>query len=315
MTSLKRTFGFVGLVLFLLLGPVFAASAATVPSPDPQTPTPSTPRDFYNAGTEKLQQGKLREAEAFLESVLASQHESLQPPALYNLGHVRFRQGIEELKKGPAAGPTAARGHAAAQAAEDAIKAASDALAGDDVQTMVEAYLRGRGARKELKTAIQAVKQAMEIHGTALGKWQRSSSDFRSTSELNPADTEARQNADGVDRRIAKLIDALRQLQQAAGAMGQKGQELGEKLKQLRGRIPAPNMPPGAAGDDDEDEDLPKGPEPGQKEASSKDGQEMNLSPEQAGWLLDAFKLDTERRLPMGTKDTADPKARSRPTW
>jgi hypothetical protein len=41
----------------------------------------------------------------------------------------------------------------------------------------------------------------------------------------------------------------------------------------------------------------------------------MNLSPEQAGWLLEGFKLDSERRLPMGQKDTAEPKSRSRPTW
>ncbi len=26
----------------------------------------------------------------------------------------------------------------------------------------------------------------------------------------------------------------------------------------------------------------------------------MTLSPEQAGWLLDAYQLDSERRLPMG---------------
>jgi tetratricopeptide (TPR) repeat protein len=305
--------GFVVLWVFAL-GVVSSLGTPTAPVENQALP-PSTPRDFYNAGTQKLREGKLREAEAFLENVLASQRESLQPPALYNLGHVRFRQGVEELKKGPAAGATARRSQEATEGAEDAIKAADDALAGDEVRSMVEAYLRGRGMRKELKSVIKAVKQAMETHGTALAKWQRASGDFKSTVELNPADTEARQNAEAVDRRIAKLIDSIRELQQAAAAMGQKGQELGDKLKQLKGRIPAPNMPPGAPGDDEEDEDQPKGPEPGQKEAPSKEGREINPSPEEAGWLLDSFKLDTERRLPMGTKDTADPKAPSRRTW
>ena len=62
----------------------------------PAAAPPVTPRQFFNAGTQKLSEGKLREAEAFLESTLASQQARLQPPALYNLGHVRFRQGTEE---------------------------------------------------------------------------------------------------------------------------------------------------------------------------------------------------------------------------
>jgi hypothetical protein len=41
----------------------------------------------------------------------------------------------------------------------------------------------------------------------------------------------------------------------------------------------------------------------------------MDLSPEMAGWLLDSFKLDTERRLPMGGNEPAEPKDRKRPTW
>src|SRR5438477_9558039 len=78
-----------------------ASTNAPVASP------PVTPRQFFNAGTQKLGEGKLSEAESFLESTLASQKPTLQPPALYNLGHVRFRQGTEALKKSLAAGPAA----------------------------------------------------------------------------------------------------------------------------------------------------------------------------------------------------------------
>jgi Tfp pilus assembly protein PilF len=62
----------------------------------PDSAPPATPREFYNAGARQLHAGKLREAEASLESALASQDQRLQPPALYNLGLVRFRQGIEQ---------------------------------------------------------------------------------------------------------------------------------------------------------------------------------------------------------------------------
>lgn len=301
-----------GAAVLSLAIPTLAANSG---DPKVQATAPVTPREFFNAGTAKLREGKLREAEAFLESALAAQRENLQPPALYNLGHVRFSQGVEELKKGPGGASSAARGRAAAQDADEAIHSAEEALASNDVQKMVAAYMRGRGVRKELKAATKAVKQAMQTHGTALSRWQRSEGDFKSTVELKPSDTDARQNADIVDRFIAKLIDTIRELQQAAGAMGQKNPDLGDKLKQLKGKIPAPDMPPGAAGDEEEDEDFPKGPEPGEKEGPTRQGEEMTLSPEQAGWLLDAFRLDSERRLPMGQNETGEPQNPNRPTW
>jgi hypothetical protein len=290
---------------------VSTLTAFTAPEPAP----PDSPREFFNAGTRQLAAGKLREAEASLETALASQDQRLQPAALYNVGFVRFRQGIEELKKGPAAKPTAARGQAAMQQADTAVRQAEEALAGNDVQVMVAAYLRGRGTRKELKAATEAVRRALKVYGTALTKWERSSGDFKSASELNKADTDARQNAEVLDRCIAKLIDSVREMQQTANGMGDKKQQLGDLMKQLKGRIPAPDMPPGAAGDEEEDEEQPGGPKPDQEEGPTKEGKEMNLSPEQAGWLLEGYKLDSERRLPMGGDLPSQPRDRSRPTW
>src|SRR5689334_24509675 len=89
------------LTIFLLsVGTIARATVQPTLNSDPSV-APSTPQELFNAGTRKLQAGKLREAEAFLESSLSSQSEQLQPRALYNLGHVRFGQGVEELKKGP----------------------------------------------------------------------------------------------------------------------------------------------------------------------------------------------------------------------
>jgi len=110
-------------------------------------------------------------------------------------------------------------------------------------------------------------------------------------------------------------VDSLREMQQCQNGMGDKSRELGEELQKLKGRIPAPNMPPGAAGDEDEEDDFPMGPKRGEKEGPTKEGEQMALSPEQAGWLLEGFKLDSDRRLPMGQRETGQPKDRSRPTW
>lgn len=304
-----------GLALVLLSISALAASNPA-PPPAPEPPPPTTPLGFYNAGTEKLNQGKLREAEAFLESALASQVERLQPPALYNLGHVRFRQGVEALKKGPAASNTLEGSRRTVQTADSAIQQADAALAGNDLDALVASYLRGRGARKELKAATAAVKQALQTHRATLSAWQRSSDDFKSSVELKPTDTAASSNAEVVDRCIAKLVDTIRQLEQMAQALGQKQKELGEKVQKMKGRIPAQNMPPGAPGDDeDDDQEQPFGPKPGQEEGPTRDGEEMRLSPEQAGWLLNGYKLDSERRLPMGGDQQAQPKSRNRPTW
>jgi hypothetical protein len=262
-----------------------------------------------------LIEGKLREAEASLQTALASQIEQLQPPTLYNLGHVRFALGLDELKKGPSARHTSARGRAASQSADDAVRDADEALASDDIQKMVASYMHGRGVRKDLKAAVQAVRNALRSYGTALSKWQRSSGDFKSTVELNRSDINAQENADTVDRLIAKLIDSIKEMEQLASTMGNKSDDLKEKLKQLKGRIPAPDMPPGAAGDEEDEEETPNGQKPEQKEAAGKQGEEMTLSPEEAGWLLNGFKLDSEHRLPMSQESTAQPKDKSGRTW
>jgi len=274
---------------------------------------PETPRELFNEGTKLLQQTNLWRAEYCFEKALSSQAEKFQSPSLYNLGHVRFTQGSDELKKAPAPSATAEHGRAASQRASDAIRAADEALANSTVDKLVASYLHGRGARKELKAAIKAVKAALQVYGKTLNKWERSSGDFKSALELNQADNDARHNADVVDRSIAKLVDRIQQLQQMAAAMGKQEQELGEKMKQMKGKIPAPDMPPGGAGEEEEDEDFPNGKEPGQKEEGpTKEGGEIPLTPEQASWLLEAFGSG---RLLLPVEPTKGGNPRAKDPW
>src|SRR5205807_1116172 len=158
-------------------------------------------------------------------------------------------------KKTPPAGQTAGAARGVAQQADEATRQADDALKANEVDQLLAAYIRGRGQRKQLKAATEAVRRALGVHGTALRKWERAWGDFKSAVELNPSDADAQHNAEVMDRSIAKLIDSLRELQQAAAMLGDKSQQLGEKLKQLKGKIPASQMPPGAAGDDEDDEE------------------------------------------------------------
>ena len=180
---------------------------------------------------------------------------------------------------------------------------------------MVAAYQRGRGAKKELKAATKAVKAAMEVCGNTLLKWQRAAGDFQSAAELNPADKDAAKNADVVNRHIARLIDQIREMQQAMAQMQQAGKQLGEKMEQLKGRIPAPDAPPGGKGEEEEEEEEAGGMRPEMQESPGKTGEERNMSPEEAGQLLNGLKRDADRKLPMNQGEEGKPRDPKRPNW
>ncbi|EEF57922.1 hypothetical protein [Pedosphaera parvula] len=304
----------------LLIIAVFALSTMAASTGGGDSDTQETARQLYNNGTEKLRDGKLREAESYLQSAVASQNEKVQGPALYNLGHVRFKTGLEELKKSPEGSSAGPRSSQALDTGSGAIKALDEALVSDDVKAMVAAYQRGRGARKELKGATDAVKRAMQTYGSVLTKWQRASGDFKSTAEMNSADKDAQTNAELVDRSIAKLVDTQQMMMQNQGQMDKQKQELRDKMKKLKGKLPQEMAPPGGPGgdedDDDEDDKKPKEPKAGMEEGPSKDGKERQLTPEEAERLLGMLKLDGNRKLPLGMKETGEKKEdRKRKDW
>jgi tetratricopeptide (TPR) repeat protein len=279
---------------------------------------PVTARDFYNAGTRLLAAKKYADAEKMFQSALTTQDERVQPPAIYNLGHTRFADGAELLKKGPDEQKASAQGGAAMAEGDQAIRHAESALAENNLDRMISAYFEGRGARHDLRAAEKAVQAAMETYGKTLQKWQRAADDFKSAAELNPADTNATRNAEIVEQGIAKLVDSLRKMQAMMGAMGQKRQDLGKMLSKLKGSIPAPNAPPGPNGEDD-DEDEGKQPESlaGQKENAARQGAEMQIpvSPDRAGQILDGLGLDGTRRLSMSDKEGKPPGDRKGRNW
>ena len=131
--------------MLLLIGQSAQASQET------NFPAPVSARDFYNAGARLLAATNFVDAEKMFESALAAQDERVQPPALYNLGHTRFGEGAELLKKGPDAQKVSAQGTAALKAGDHALRSAESALAETNLDQMVAAYLEGRGARHEVR--------------------------------------------------------------------------------------------------------------------------------------------------------------------
>ena len=277
-----------------------------------------SPRDFFNNVTQQLHTNKLRDAESTLQIAIASNDERVQSPALYNLGQVRFRQGVEALKEAPKPEPAVARGDAATNRAEVAIQAADAALAANDEYAIVRAYMQGKGARKELKAASEAVRKALEAHGTVLRRWQRASGDFKSAEELRPSFEDAKFNANVVDRCIAALVDKQEMMMKSSQCMGGKKKDLKQRMDALKKKMPDGAMKQDDGEEEDDDEDSkkpPKEPKAGDQEKDNKEGKRMELTWEEAVRLLDSLKLDGNRKLPMGDKETGTPKDRRGKDW
>jgi tetratricopeptide (TPR) repeat protein len=287
--------------------PVFAAD---------ETNAPAKARDLYNEGTKLLAAKKYADAERALAAALAAQDARVQPPAMFNLGHVRFADGLAIKDKGPDAQKVTAQANAALAAGENAIRSGEASLVDNQMDKMVSAYLEGRGARHDLRAAEKAVKLAMDMYGKTLIRWQRADDDFKGVAEMNPADTNAVYNSKVVEQAIAKLVDSLRQMQQMAGMMAGQKQQLDKTLGKLKGKIPAPDAPPGGKGDDDEDEgdgggqgDVKPESLTGKEENAGRDGNEIQvpLSPDQAVQMLDGLPVDAGRRLPIGGDQQGEP--------
>jgi hypothetical protein len=302
------------LILWLLLAG--AVDARVLAADETNAPVLVTARDFYNEGAKLLAAKKLADAERMFKSSLGAQDENIQPSAMYNLGHVRFADGLDIFKKGPDVQTVADQGKAALAATESAIQAGEGALVDNQMDKMVAAYIEGRGARRELRAAERAVKAALEVYGKTLTRWQRADDDFKGTAELNPTDANATHNAEVVEQDIAKLVDLIQKMQEMAGQMAGQQQQLGQTLSKLKGQIPAPNAPPGGKGDDDDEPgdgggqgDVKPESLAGKEENAGREGAEIQipLSREQAAQMLNALPVDGSRRLPLGGDQEGQP--------
>lgn len=295
--------------LILFIAGMLRTSAATNDPPEPQNA-----REFYNVGTQQLTNDNFRLAESYLQTAVASNDPRIQPVALFNLGHTRFRQGIEALKE-INSGQVQQRTEATFGTINGALVAGSNALASNNMDEIIAAYRHGRGARKDLKSTTLAIKKAMETHSSVLLKWERASGDFKSAFELKPSDTAAKTNGEFVDANIAQLIDMLQREQNSSMFLKGDSEKIKNMMAELKKRLPKDSEEAKDDGGDEEENDKPKEPRKGDQEAPAQEGKEKQMDREEAMRLIESLKLDSNRKLPLGMEQTGTPKNNNGRNW
>jgi len=276
-------------------------------------------RELHNRGTERLKEGDLTSAEEALRASLALDIDELRPPALHNLGHVRFGRGRTALGGKTSADIselTIARSYLEAADADisdmkDQIELLDKAKAEKrepDYVPATAALGSGIGTYRTIKKLIPKEEAMVAKRNSIIASWTRSVGDFRGALELDATDTQAKANAETIE----ELLRALRLETQALGetieAQRKKLEELRDVIKELAKRIPDENLPQSAQGDDDDDENFlpperqkPNNGKGGQKK--SREGDEQKMTEQEARGSLEGLKNEFGRKMPAGQKD------------
>jgi Ca-activated chloride channel family protein len=252
-------------------------------------------RTLFNLGTSRLLAGQWREAENVLNAAVNANDPSIQPLALYNLGHVRFHAGQEMLKNVPHSDDLEAQGDQAIQAAGPVVKAADTALAGGDLRAAASAYRSVNSSLRSLKKLLDTIQGAVDSDGAALQRWQRAADDFRGAAELRAGYGRAETNAGFMDQHVADLTGERWRLQEIQTAVESQRAELQKRFDALKRMLP-PEATRNEQGENsdakspDEKSPTQEQPNPGEQ------GKEMVLTPEEAMRLLSSLKLDASHQ-------------------
>ena len=276
-------------------------------------------RELHNRGTQRLTEGDLAGAEEALRASLGRDADALRPPALHNLGHVRFGKGKAALG-GKTAGDVTelsiARSYLEAADADisdmkDQIELLDKAKAEGrepDYVPATSALGGGINTFRTIKKLIPKEEAMVTKRAGVLALWTRSLGDFRGAHELDAADAQAKANADAIEELLRALRRETHALEEAIEAQRRKLDELREVIKELIKRIPDDKLPQNAEGEEDDDENfLPperQKPKPGAGDPKKgKPGEEQKMTEQEARGSLEGLKNEFGRKMPAGGQD------------
>jgi tetratricopeptide (TPR) repeat protein len=276
-------------------------------------------RELHNRGTRRLAEGDLAGAEEALRASLGKDVDALRPPALHNLGHVRFGKGKAVLG-GKTAGDVTelsiARSYLEAADADisdmkDQIELLDKAKAEGrepDYVPATAALGGGIGTYRTIKKLIPKEEAMVTKRAGVVASWTRSVGDFRGAHELDAADAQAKANADAIEELLRALRRETAALEEAIEAQRKKLEELAAVIRELVKRIPDDKLPPNAEGEDDDEENFlpPERQKPksgGNDPKKGKPGEEQKMTEQEARGSLEGLKNEFGRKMPAGDKD------------
>ena len=276
-------------------------------------------RELHNRGTQRLAEGDLAGAEEALRASLGRDIDPLRPPALHNLGHVRFGKGKTVLD-GKTAGDVTelsiARSYLEAADADisdmkDQIELLDKAKAEGrepDYVPATSALGGGISTFRTIKKLIPKEEAMVTKRNGVVATWTRSVSDFRGAHELDAADAQAKANADAIEELLRALRRETNALEEAIEAQRKKLEELRTVIQELVKRIPDEKLPQNAEGDEEDDENFlpperqkPKSGKGDPKEG--KPGEEKKMTEQEARGSLEGLKNEFGRKMPAGGQD------------
>ena len=243
----------------------------------------------------------------------------MRPPALHNLGHVRFGKGKTVLD-GKTAGDVTelsiARSYLEAADADisdmkDQIELLDKAKAEGrepDYVPATSALGGGISTFRTIKKLIPKEEAMVTKRNGVVATWTRSVSDFRGAHELDAADAQAKANADAIEELLRALRRETNALEEAIEAQRKKLEELRTVIQELIKRIPDDKLPQNAEGDEEDDENFlpperqkPKSGKGDPKEG--KPGEEKKMTEQEARGSLEGLKNEFGRKMPAGGQD------------
>jgi len=296
---------------------LMSAGLAAEKAPDELTKLDA--RELHNRGTQRLAEGDLAGAEDALRASLGRDVDPLRPPALHNLGHVRFGKGKSVLG-GKTAGDVTelsiARSYLEAADADisdmkDQIELLDKAKAEGREPDYVPATSALGGGINTFRTIKKLIPKEEAMVTKRIGvvaAWTRSVGDFRGAHELDAADGQAKANADAIEELLRALRRETNALEEAIEAQRKKLEELRAVIQELVKRIPDDKLPQNAEGDEEDDENFlpperqkPKSGKGDPKEG--KPGEEQKMTEQEARGSLEGLKNEFGRKMPAGNQD------------
>jgi tetratricopeptide (TPR) repeat protein len=302
-----------------LLPLLFFVSAGLAADKAPDELAKLDARELHNRGTQRLAEGDLAGAEDALRASLGRDVDGLRPPALHNLGHVRFGKGKAALG-GKTAGDVTelsiARSYLEAADADisdmkDQIELLDKAKAEGrepDYVPATTALGGGINTFRTIKKLIPKEEAMVAKRAGIVALWTRSVGDFRGAHELDASDTQAKANADAIEELLRALRRETNALEEAIEAQRRKLEELRKVIQELVKRIPDDKLPQNAEGETDDDENfLPperQKPKPGSGDPKKgKPGEEQKMTEQEARGSLEGLKNEFGRKMPAGGQD------------